>query len=253
MLEVNAELEKSKKASVEQSKFLASALDALSHPFYVIDVKNYEVLLYNKASGFKDRVNQKNCYQLTHNRDQPCCGDDHPCPIREIKKSGKPVVLEHVHQNVDGNISYVEVHSYPFFDSDGKFVHMIEYLLDITDRKNAESALLATKREAEIANRAKSEFLANMSHEIRTPMNAILGMTKLVLATDLTSEQKHCLETVHNSSELLLALINDILDFSKIEAGKLELIERPFSIEQALLTVVNLLQPEVEKKRIISR
>ena len=250
LLDANRALEKSKTASVDQNKFLASALDALSHPFYVIDVNSFEVLLYNKASGFSDRADKKTCYQLTHNCDLPCSGEDHPCPIQEIKKSGKPVVVEHIHKNADGSQRYVEVHSYPFFDGDGKLINMIEYLLDITDRKTAECVLLATKQEAEVASRSKSDFLANMSHEIRTPMNAILGMTNLVLATDLTPDQKHCLETVHNSSELLLALINDILDFSKIEAGKLELIERTFAIEQALTTVVNLLQPEAEKKGI---
>ena len=248
--EANRELEGSKKISEEQGRFITSALDALSHPFYVVDVATYEVLIYNKASGFLDRNGKTTCYQLTHNRDEPCSGADHPCPIQEIKKTGKPVVLEHIHHNADGTTSYVEVHSYPCFDSNGKFEHMIEYLLDITDRKAFERDLVATKREAEIANQSKSEFLANMSHEIRTPMNAILGMTKLVLAGELMGEQRKCLETVHNSSELLLALINDILDFSKIEAGKLELVIAPFSIEQALSNVVSLLLPGADKKGI---
>lgn len=135
-------------------------------------------------------------------------------------------------------------------DRGGKVIGFLGIATDISARKRAEADILKAKEAAEAANRAKSDFLANMSHEIRTPMNAIIGMTELVLDSELNVTQREYLAMVHESGESLLSVINDILDFSKIEAGKLSLERLPFNIREVLGDTLKSLSLRAHRKRL---
>ena len=121
---------------------------------------------------------------------------------------------------------------------------------DITPRKQAEDDLRSAKEAAEAGSQAKSDFLANISHEFRTPMNGILGMTELILDTEINPEQREYLEMVKTSADSLLRLLNDILDFSKVEAGKLELVDHEFALAPSLAETLQVMRFRAKQKGI---
>jgi PAS domain S-box-containing protein len=133
-------------------------------------------------------------------------------------------------------------------DSNGAAAGWVGTLADVTTETGAEAAMSEARDQATKASRLKSDFLANMSHEIRTPMNGVIGMTELLLETDLDARQRDYAQTVRTSGQALLTVINDILDFSKIEAGKLEIENIEFELRAIIKGVVDLLAGAAQSK-----
>ena len=145
---------------------------------------------------------------------------------------GETGVYEAKIKKKDGSEIWVLISGAPFYNENGEVAGSIGVHYDITDRKELEEELEVARRKAVKAQQAEKLFLANMSHEIRTPLNAIIGMSHLLMDTNLNDEQQDLLEALTSSADILKSLISDILDISKIDAGSLDIQQKPFDLHR---------------------
>lgn len=159
--------------------------------------------------------------------------------------------IEHRVIRPDQTVKHVIERCEHYHDKNGKIIGSIGTVLDITDTKQTEAALIEAKERAEAANIAKSAFIANVSHELRTPMNAILGFSQKIASDPALPEKlRSSVEIINRSGEHLLEMINDILDMSKIESGKMKLTMAPFNLVESIEAMFQLMKYQAVQKEL---
>ena len=240
-----------KRAELEagrQQSLLFSLIDSIPDSIFFKDLEGrYQGCnkAYTVRSGFTlDQIRGRTCEELFP-----------PARVAEIQardaavlSSMAPMTREELISVADGRQVFFETVMSPLWDEDGKPRGLLAVSRDITRRKKYEVEIRLAMEVAEAATRTKSDFLANMSHEIRTPMNAIIGLSHLMLQTDLAPRQRDYMGKVQAAGQHLLGVINDILDFSKVEAGKLTLEDSEFALQKVLDTAIDLCTSECDRK-----
>ncbi len=132
------EIRKAEEEIKRQNRFLTLTIDSLPDPFYVIDANSYMIMMANQVGMYNKSPEGLTCFAYTHDKAGPCEDADHPCPLTVVKKTKQPYVVEHLHRGPGGEFRNCEIHGYPILDDNENVVQMIEYSVDITNRKNVE-------------------------------------------------------------------------------------------------------------------
>ncbi len=214
---------------VEQNSFLMTVLESLSHPFYVVDAKDFKVVLANSAAIPPDLLRDVKCHSTFHGSDMPCSSLGHNCPLEEIRRTGKPLTVEHIHYDHQGRPNHVEVHGYPIMDQTGEVSQIIEYCLDVSDRKEIEEKLHRAHEELETRVRERTEELAEAN---------------LSLMVEI-AERKRAEQALRLNEKRLEALLNlSHINWSSEEEIARYVLEQQLKLTQSETGAIGFLDPE---------
>lgn len=216
------ERSRAEERNLEQREFLQSIIESLTNPFYVIDARTHKIVLANQAAySLTNRPREGlTCHAMTHDRDTPCTGDEHTCALAEVRRTKRPVRVEHIHCDCKGDGNYFEVYAYPIFDRDGNVTQVIEYNVDITERKKNEEE--KKKIWAQLLQSQKMEAVgmlaSGVAHDFNNILTSIIGNVQLasLKANDETAAniRKH-LDQIMNSADRAGGLVRQLLLFSR--------------------------------------
>ncbi len=251
LAEKNHLLEEEKASQRNHLSFLRALLDSISSPIFY---KNLDGIYLGCNNAFEDmlglseeQIVQRKVNDLfVHHIADKDAASDEALKLNQAAQSYEAFI-----RYTDSSFHDFIVNKTVFHNAEGKMAGVVGIMVDITERKHAEEALLRAKEAAEQANHVKSAFLANMSHELRTPLNAIIGYSEM-LSEDMEDlgcgELTEDLQKIHGAGKHLLGLINDVLDISKIEAGKMDVFAETFVLNTLIQEVIATINPLVTKK-----
>ena len=226
------------------NEFRKRVLESINDAILVIDVKDFTIVAANRAlleqvKMSEEEVIGKPCYLVTHDRSEPCCPPNDICPIQEMIKTGKTVVVEHIHYDKEGNPFHVEVSANLIKNEKGNIVQVVHVSRDVSERYKVMEM--------------KDRFMSVATHELRTPLISIKGYVDYVLTGKLGTVAENVtssLEVVKRNTDRLLKLTDDLLDIQRITSEKLRLDLKPMDFREVIDHSIREAQPFLEEKKL---